>query len=327
MSPRTNTAPAAGTWQLGDHTVNRVGFGAMRLTGNLPFDRGVPRDRDRSIGVLRRAIELGVNHIDTAAFYFSATRSANELINRALAPYPEDLVITTKVWPGRDPSGAWWWAAPATVARPSRGEPAPTRSRSPGRGEPARATEPHGPARSASTSARWPNCAMPGLSATLASPMSRPSNWLRPGPSPRSSACRTPTGSVRRARTGHSCGSAVNSASPSSRSSRSLVPGARRVQLPATARRCAPSPAHTVCPSRRSGWPGPCSRGHTCWRSRGPVIRTTSRRTWRPARFGSRKTRWHVSPHCGRSEHSGATADRNPMHRPPLALKGAASAL
>ncbi|MFJ1559499.1 aldo/keto reductase [Streptomyces mirabilis] len=115
MGPRTNTAAAAGTWRLGDLTVNRVGFGAMRLTGTAPFDRGVPRDRERSIGVLRRAIELGVNHIDTAAFYFSATRSANELINRALAPYPEDLVITTKVWPGRDPSGAWWWATPAQL--------------------------------------------------------------------------------------------------------------------------------------------------------------------------------------------------------------------
>ncbi|MEW2491402.1 aldo/keto reductase [Streptomyces sp. NPDC048411] len=115
MSPQTNTAPATDTWQLGDQTVNRVGFGAMRLTGTAPFDRGVPRDRDRSIGVLRRAIELGVNHIDTAAFYFSATRSANELINRALAPYPEELVITTKVWPGRDTSGAWWWAAPAQL--------------------------------------------------------------------------------------------------------------------------------------------------------------------------------------------------------------------
>ncbi|MEW1776632.1 aldo/keto reductase [Streptomyces sp. NPDC086777] len=112
MGQRTNAASAAGTWQLGDRTVNRIGFGAMRLTGTAPFDRGVPRDRDRSIGVLRRAVELGVNHIDTAAFYFSATRSANELINRALAPYPEDLVIATKVWPGRDPSGAWWWAAP-----------------------------------------------------------------------------------------------------------------------------------------------------------------------------------------------------------------------
>ncbi|MFD8819477.1 aldo/keto reductase [Streptomyces sp. NPDC059627] len=115
MNSRTNTAPATRTWQLGDQTVNRVGFGAMRLTGTAPFDRGVPRDRDRAIGVLRRAIELGVNHIDTAAFYFSATRSANELINRALAPYPEDLVITTKVWPGRDPSGAWWWADPAQL--------------------------------------------------------------------------------------------------------------------------------------------------------------------------------------------------------------------
>ncbi|MER5528053.1 aldo/keto reductase [Streptomyces sp. NPDC002677] len=115
MSPRTNTAAPAGTWRLGDLTVNRVGFGAMRLTGTAPFDHGVPRDRDRSIGVLRRAVELGVNHIDTAAFYFSATRSANELINRALAPYPEELVIATKVWPGRDPSGAWWWAAPAQL--------------------------------------------------------------------------------------------------------------------------------------------------------------------------------------------------------------------
>jgi pyridoxine 4-dehydrogenase len=51
------------------------------------------------------------NHIDTAAFYFSPLRSANELINRALAPYPDDLVITTKVWPGRDPSGDWSAAA------------------------------------------------------------------------------------------------------------------------------------------------------------------------------------------------------------------------
>ncbi|MFI1258863.1 aldo/keto reductase [Streptomyces netropsis] len=115
MSPRTNTAAATSTWQLGDLTVNRVGFGAMRLTGTAPFGHGVPRDREQSIGVLRRAVELGVNHIDTAAFYFSATRSANELINRALAPYPEDLVITTKVWPGRDPSGAWWWATPAQL--------------------------------------------------------------------------------------------------------------------------------------------------------------------------------------------------------------------
>jgi pyridoxine 4-dehydrogenase len=101
------TAAAAGTWKLGDLTVNRMGFGAMRLTGSGAFDRGTPSDRDRSIRVLRRAVELGVNHIDTAAFYFSRLRSANELINSALAPYPDDLVITTKVGPGRDPSGDW----------------------------------------------------------------------------------------------------------------------------------------------------------------------------------------------------------------------------
>jgi pyridoxine 4-dehydrogenase len=98
------TASASGTWTLGDLTVNRIGFGAMRLTAAAG---GAPSDRDRAIAVLRRAVELGVNHIDTAAFYFSALRSANELINAALAPYPEDLVIVTKVGPGRDPSGEW----------------------------------------------------------------------------------------------------------------------------------------------------------------------------------------------------------------------------
>jgi pyridoxine 4-dehydrogenase len=99
-------ADTAGTWQLGDLTVNRMGFGAMRLTAG---------DRDQSIAVLRRAVELGVNHIDTAAFYFSPLLSANELIRSALAPYPEGLVITTKVWPGRDPAGDWWWAEPAQL--------------------------------------------------------------------------------------------------------------------------------------------------------------------------------------------------------------------
>ena len=85
----------------------------MRLTGSAAFGLGSPSDRDQSIQVLRRAVELGINHIDTAAFYFSPLRSANELINRALAPYPEDLVIATKVGPGRDPSGEWLsWARP-----------------------------------------------------------------------------------------------------------------------------------------------------------------------------------------------------------------------
>ena len=108
MTSTTTAATIADSWTLGDLTVNRLGFGAMRLTGSRPFDpASKPSNRDQAIGVLRRAIELGVNHIDTAAFYFSALRSANELINTALAPYPQDLVITTKVGPGRSPGGDW----------------------------------------------------------------------------------------------------------------------------------------------------------------------------------------------------------------------------
>ncbi|MGW0860679.1 oxidoreductase [Streptomyces sp. NPDC002690] len=109
MTSATITAAASGTWTLGDRKINRIGFGSMRLpqTGAAFDPDAAPRDRDQAIGVLRRAVELGVNHIDTAAFYFSRLRSANELINRALAPYPDDLVITTKVGPGRAPSGEW----------------------------------------------------------------------------------------------------------------------------------------------------------------------------------------------------------------------------
>jgi aryl-alcohol dehydrogenase-like predicted oxidoreductase len=97
------------TWRLGDLIVNRIGFGAMRLPQQgAAFDpKAKPRDRAKAIEVLRHAVELGVNHIDTAAFYFSATRSANELINTALAPYPDDLVIVTKVGPSRTPQGEW----------------------------------------------------------------------------------------------------------------------------------------------------------------------------------------------------------------------------
>jgi len=108
----SNHASHAGAWTLGDLPVNRIGLGAMRLTGSAAFDLGTPSDRDVSIRVLRRAIELGVNHIDTASFYFSRLRSANELINTALSPYPDDLVIATKVGPGRDPSGEWYTATP-----------------------------------------------------------------------------------------------------------------------------------------------------------------------------------------------------------------------
>ncbi|RGD59271.1 aldo/keto reductase [Kitasatospora xanthocidica] len=111
------SAALAGTWKLGDLEVNRVGYGAMRLTGNgmLGNSDGVPIDRDVAVRLLHSAFEQGVNHIDTAAFYFSPLRSANELINRALASWRDDVVVVTKVGPGRDPSGEW-----LTLARPDQ---------------------------------------------------------------------------------------------------------------------------------------------------------------------------------------------------------------
>ncbi|MCX5144706.1 MULTISPECIES: oxidoreductase [unclassified Streptomyces] len=87
----------------GDLPVNRLGFGAMRLPMST-FD-GPARTPEDGIAVLRRAVELGVNHIDTAAFYARGDVRANELIREALAPYPEDLVIATKVGPLPGPDG------------------------------------------------------------------------------------------------------------------------------------------------------------------------------------------------------------------------------
>ncbi|WP_330453067.1 MULTISPECIES: oxidoreductase [unclassified Streptomyces] len=87
----------------GDLPVNRLGFGAMRLPmGTLD---GPARTPENGIAVLRRAVELGVNHIDTAAFYARGGVRSNELIREALAPYPDDLVIATKVGPLPGPDG------------------------------------------------------------------------------------------------------------------------------------------------------------------------------------------------------------------------------
>ena len=89
----SSVAQAAGTFTLGgDLTVNRLGFGAMRITGKGVW--GPPADRDEAIRVLRRAVELGVNFIDTANSY--GPYVSEELIHEALAPYPDDLVIATK---------------------------------------------------------------------------------------------------------------------------------------------------------------------------------------------------------------------------------------
>jgi pyridoxine 4-dehydrogenase len=91
------------TFPLGSFHVGRVGFGAMQLPGRGVF--GPPRDRDQALAVLRRAIELGINHIDTAQFY--GPNVANELIREALHPYPADLALVSKVGAKRDDTGAW----------------------------------------------------------------------------------------------------------------------------------------------------------------------------------------------------------------------------
>ncbi|MFD5769873.1 aldo/keto reductase [Streptomyces sp. NPDC127049] len=93
----------------GDLPVARMGFGAMRLPAREIA--GPANDPETSAAVLRRAVELGVNHIDTAWFYFHGGLSANDLIRRTLHPYPEDLVLAAKVGPVRNPDGSW--GAPA----------------------------------------------------------------------------------------------------------------------------------------------------------------------------------------------------------------------
>jgi aryl-alcohol dehydrogenase-like predicted oxidoreductase len=93
----TRTAP------LGDRTVNRIGFGAMQLAGPGVF--GPPADPEAARAVLRRAVELGVDHIDTSQVY--GPDVVDELIAEALHPYPDDLVIATKVGGARDAQGGW----------------------------------------------------------------------------------------------------------------------------------------------------------------------------------------------------------------------------
>ncbi|HEY9366934.1 oxidoreductase [Streptomyces sp.] len=108
VAPTDRAVPAgrAGYWNLGGQLpVARMGFGAMRLAGR-GFE-GPKGDPARAVAVLRRAVELGVDHIDTAAFYFYEDLAANALIREALHPYPEHLVIATKVGPDRSPDGQW----------------------------------------------------------------------------------------------------------------------------------------------------------------------------------------------------------------------------
>ncbi|MEP6559667.1 MAG: oxidoreductase [Nakamurella sp.] len=102
--PTSPGATSAGQFLLGGQTpVNRIGYGAMRLSG--PNIIGPARDHDEAIAVLRRAVELGVNHIDTSDYYGPYT--VNQLIREALHPYPADLVLVTKVGARRTPDGGW----------------------------------------------------------------------------------------------------------------------------------------------------------------------------------------------------------------------------
>ena len=91
------------TAKLGDHDVRRIGFGAMQLAGPGVF--GPPRDRDAALAVLRRAVELGVDHVDTSQYY--GPDVVNALIREALHPYPDGLRLVTKVGARRDDRGAW----------------------------------------------------------------------------------------------------------------------------------------------------------------------------------------------------------------------------
>jgi pyridoxine 4-dehydrogenase len=97
----------AGTFRLGDLLVKRLGYGAMRLSGPGIF--GPPRDRETAMAVLRQAVSSGVNHIDTSDYY--GPHITNQLIREALHPYPDDLVIVTKIGASRGADASWLLAS------------------------------------------------------------------------------------------------------------------------------------------------------------------------------------------------------------------------
>lgn len=114
--PRTApvTAERSGRYRLGSREVNRIGFGGIKLTG--PRLMGPPADREAAIAVLRRAVELGVEHLETTAHY--GPNTVNQLVREALHPYPAGLVIASKVGARRTPDGGWVPAlSPAELRR------------------------------------------------------------------------------------------------------------------------------------------------------------------------------------------------------------------
>ena len=103
MHTMTSDNLPGGRYQVADLQLTRVGYGAMQLAGPGVF--GPPKDHDAAIAVLRAAVDLGINHIDTADYY--GPYVTNELIREALAPYPDGLHIVTKVGARRDEQGGW----------------------------------------------------------------------------------------------------------------------------------------------------------------------------------------------------------------------------
>jgi pyridoxine 4-dehydrogenase len=99
----TTGTSLGGSFTIGDRTVTRMGYGAMQLAGPHVF--GPPKDRAEAVAVLREVVELGINHIDTSDYY--GPYVTNEIIKEALYPYPDDLVIVTKVGARRDAEGGW----------------------------------------------------------------------------------------------------------------------------------------------------------------------------------------------------------------------------
>ena len=98
-----NDISDARTFPVGDRVVKRLGYGAMQLAGPGVF--GPPKDRDAAIAVLREAVASGVNHIDTSDYY--GPHVTNQIIREALHPYPDDLVIVTKIGARRGPDASW----------------------------------------------------------------------------------------------------------------------------------------------------------------------------------------------------------------------------
>jgi aryl-alcohol dehydrogenase-like predicted oxidoreductase len=104
----------AGTFHLGSRNVNRMGYGAMQLAGPGVF--GPPKDREQAIAVLREAVASGVNHIDTSDYY--GPHVVNQIIREALSPYPDDLVLVTKLGARRGEDASWLpWNRPEELAQ------------------------------------------------------------------------------------------------------------------------------------------------------------------------------------------------------------------